>query len=270
MAIFSLLSAFSASFAWFTAMRKNTESTDNFEIKSAAGKLKKVTFHQMTDKYIGDSYEESTFSFDKDPVGTLTYNWDTKAFVPTGTTAVKLENYDYLDHEQPLLMLIELNEEYDDSIVITLNTDSDEQSFIGARNSDQTAAHELDDESLFIKTVDGKPYFGLSSAVKFHTIQYSEDDFEDAFGESDVYEYTNLNNQKSFVTVNNVDDSSSFSTTISPLIQTSGAVKYIAVVIDYYSDAIEYIYSTFLGDTTLEDDYDSFLYFVCDWSMEVL
>ena len=89
---------------------------------------------------------------------------------------------------------------------------------------------------------------------------------------SPYYSFTGLSSAESFVTLGVGQDGqeeSSFDGLIDPVYQTVGDTKYIAVIIDYYSDAIEYIYSSFLGDPILES-YDSILHFICDWTMEVL
>ena len=78
-----------------------------------------------------------------------------------------------------------------------------------------------------------------------------------------------LNEADRFVDVDNEAESTSFKNEAVWADFTSGTVKYVAVVIDYYVDAIEYIYSTFLGDYTLEISYDYLIYFMCDWSLEV-
>lgn len=88
---------------------------------------------------------------------------------------------------------------------------------------------------------------------------------------SPFYGYNNLTSGKSFVDFYVEDDveQSRFNQTIDPVYASTGDVQYIAVIVDYYSDAIEYIYSSFLGDPILES-YDSVLHFICDWTMEVL
>ena len=46
-------------------------------------------------------------------------------------------------------------------------------------------------------------------------------------------------------------------------------IKHIALVIDYYADAIEFIYSTYLGNRTLENYFNGILNFTCDWTMVI-
>lgn len=291
MAIFSLLATFSATFAWFVANRKTTDSVDSFEVVAKHGKFNRVSFHTLASKTIRDSYYESTFNFNKSEYGSLTYDWETESFVPDKNTNLSLVGYDNLDHEQPVLMLVELDKEYDsatDSTVkinLTLNNDAPGV-FIGERNESQENAYNLSDSTLIYGTGteirNNKEitvnYYGLSNAAKFHVIQYSANDFNAAFDSSDNYSFTHLDNQKSFVNIthtsndsnSSTSDSSTYSNKITPLIETSGKAKYIAIIVDYYSDAIEYTYSTFLGDTTLEETYEGFLYYKCDWFMEVI
>ncbi len=280
MTIFSLFVAFSGAFAWFVSARQLASGADTFEVSDIAGRFNKITFHELDSKTVGNTYEASTFKFNKTAVGTLTYDWSSRSFKEEGKVSVTLDNYDYLDHEKPLMMLIELKDEYDatDPISIKLETESLTQTFMGARDASSNPVKAINDASLIIDTGtitrDGKSvdvnYYGLSNVTKFHTVEFSKDEYDDTFNAGSTYDFTGLNNQKSFVSIDNANETSSFSTDVAPLIKTTDKVKYIAIVVDYYSDAVEYIYSTYLGDTTLEDTYDSYLYFKCDWYMEVL
>ena len=51
--------------------------------------------------------------------------------------------------------------------------------------------------------------------------------------------------------------------------EANTTVRYISIVIDYYSDALDYIYSTYLGNDTLENDFLGQLFFLCDWELEI-
>lgn len=46
-------------------------------------------------------------------------------------------------------------------------------------------------------------------------------------------------------------------------------VKYVAIIVDYNDAVIEYIYSAYLGDKTMEDVYLYVLNFLCDWVWEI-
>ncbi len=277
MAIFSLMACFTATYAWFAAQRKADNGADAFKVEGYSEKLKQITFHEMVSKSVGNTYAESTFRFNKEATGKIEYNPNTKQYTKTGNTNIALDNYDALEHEQPLLLIIELSDEYgsnsNDGVVIAASTQSDDQVFIGERvideDNEQSPAYSLDDPDHVLDVIDGKTYYGFSNAVGFYANSYTEDSFDDAFSSTSTYNLTNLNNRKSFVNINNYDDSSTFTNHISPIISATGGIKYVTIVIDYYADAIEYIYSTFLGNTTLEDDYEGWLYFLCDWSLEV-
>ena len=278
--IFSLFTCFTGAMAWFTGLRSYSNDYDDMVIVQSKGKLKQITFHELEAKSVGDTYEESTFSFNKTASGTITYNWEnnTKSF--DGNTDYEMIGYNYLDEEEPVLMLLELNEDYDSSVepaVVTLTTNSETQDYIGKRQANLQPVYDISDERFIIDsgtvTREGVQrdvnFYGLSNAVKFYTNQYSSSTFSSTFGSSEYYTFSNLSNQKSFVSITNNGNDSTFTTEIAPLISTIGTVKYIAVIIDYYSEAIEYIYNTYLGDATLEQTYEGFLYFKCDWVMEI-
>ena len=277
MAIFSLMACFTGTYAWFAAQRKINNSADDFNVDSYTDKVKQITFHQLDTKIIGDTYDLSTFKFKKEESGKLVFDTTTGKFKKTGNTDLALENYDALEHEQPILLIIELSdsesENENGSVAVGASTQNESQIFIGERvlneDNEQVPAYSLSDPTHVVKTEGGKNYYGFSNIVSFYADSYSAGSFDDAFSGTSTYDFTGLTNRKSFVEIKNSDDSSEFANEIAPIISATGPIKYITLIIDYYSDAIEYIYSTFLGDATLEDTYDGWLYFICDWSLEV-
>ena len=73
-----------------------------------------------------------------------------------------------------------------------------------------------------------------------------------------------------FVTINSVDESSRFVNEVN--LYNSGnntKVQYVALIIDYYPEAIQTIYTTYLANDYLET-VDYILNYICDWSIEVV
>ena len=374
MVFFSLTAAVVGTLAWFNGLRNKNTSIDDFVVYSRSGRFKQVTFHTLDKKVIGNTYSQSTFSFDKNYVGKISYNWSDKTMDKEGNTNLVFDNYDYLEHEQPILLLFEFDKEYEagEKIIISAKASDETNFFLGERNSEGENIYSLDDEDVIVRTISNQNYYAMSSAVCFYSRGFSTSLYNSSFGqiydeepESDLksnvsqalscdmpqwngdqnhwridfsanrsaasaasyygnlvtgisgfscvlepeeidgkvvtvysssnayvkisaapdtnttsnvtvtmglgspfFTFTNLTSQKSFVDMSQQPESD-FNQNINPLFESSSATKYVAVIIDYFSDAIEYIYSSFLGDSVLES-YDSILRFICDWQMEVI
>ena len=218
-------------------------------------------------------------------------------------------DYTYLNRHHPFLMLFEFDQEYTstevgdmyvqakttvggDGLVTnyapndTGHTDpyTTGGGFLGARDANGVPYYTLpqtnvkdenNPERILIKkeTRNGHTYdyYALSSVASFSNKGYSETQYSAITAGSYISIATNtLETDEKFTNINNVTDRYYFNQT--PYIYKSNGsetVKYIAVIVDYYVDAIGYIYSTYLGDSGL-NRYDSILYFACDWSLEVV
>ena len=286
--IFSLLSVFTSTAAWFDSQRNLKNGGDNFEVQSLNGRLSSITFHHLTSKVRDNTTGDArSFTFDQNPVGTITYDWDanTASYVPTtqGDTSITLDTYDPLDREKPLLLMFHLDQAAGPSIHIDGMTNA--PGFLGERDELDRAKpqYKLNDEGTIIKTetrtVDDRQvdinFYWMSSVVQFYNIVFPNDTLSYTYGLTQAYSteqgipYLEKNSQR-FVSVNNLSEESSFSSRTTLFSSKNGqTIKNIGVVIDYFPDAIEFIYSTFLGDPILEDTYDGFLHFLCDWSMEI-
>ena len=286
MTIFSLAAVFVGVIAWFQ-MERVFNGGDDFEVNNITGRLKKVTFHTLNSKETNSAGIATSFSFNKDYVGSITYDWSTRTgtYVPVteGDAAIELDDYDPMDQEKPILVLFEYDKEYNvaNTEHFVIDAISSEDDFLGERDpSTNMPIHPLSE--TYKGTVDNNPYYALSSVANFYNASLSTSQFNTLNGGSYFTFYKQvqtpeqnkvyLNNSDNFVYVNNDTNVSSFDDDgkITIAEYDTGNIQYIAIVIDYYIDAVEYIYSTFLGDTTLEDTYDYYLRFACDWSLEVL
>lgn len=277
--IFSLAVAFTGVYAWFSINKAVNGNGESDNVKNITGKLKSITFHRLESKVTNPSTGLATsFSFYKNASGTINYNWSnyTGTYVATtsGDTRIQLQNYTPIDQEHPVLLLFEFNSNYDtskDNIEITATSRTGD--FLGARDAEHDNAPVYNLATDVYKRIDGDPYYGLSSIAYFYKKAMSQSYYTDTFDNGTVYTLTKseLTTATRFTTVDNDAETSSFQRQITIDKETSGSVKYIALVIDYYIDAIEFIYSTYLGDSTLESAaYDYSLNFICDWTMEVI
>ncbi len=281
MCIFSLFSVFSGAVAWFSSVQNVDNTGDQFAVHTNYGKLSSVTFHHLSSKTRdATSGDATSFIFNETASGTITYDWANAAatFVPTteGDTSIVLTDYEPLDKEQPLLLIFHLDQAYDTSIdSISITAECEASGYLGEKKADATPKYPLQDASVVYKTVGETEYYWMSSVVQFYNLTFADDSITYQYALDQSYATANslplLSNNSSFVTANNETDACSFSASDTFYESAgSGNVKNVGIVIDYYPDAIEYIYSTFLGNTILEDTYDGLLHFWCDWTMEVL
>ncbi|MCR4911172.1 MAG: hypothetical protein K5925_01435 [Bacilli bacterium] len=283
--IFSLLSVCAGAFAWFLSERDQSAASSSFSVKSY-GKFESISFHRLTSKNVNVANDStSTFSFEKTAYGAITYNWDTGKYIPSGTsTSLTLPQYDPLDQHQPVLAVIKLNREYDtDGGSVVIKTTTTVDGFLGKQNetthvniyklgnpSDPTEAAKptLKMTNDYDDGVHDR--YPLSSVANMRCQNFSTTEYTTwANGSTLDLTLGNLTGKKSFVTVDNALGTSSFTKSIEVYNSGEGKdIQYIAVMIDYDPDAIEYTYSTYLGNDIMES-YNYILYFLCDWEWEI-
>lgn len=296
MAIFSLMTTFTAAFAWFTATRERANEADNISVRDVQGVLKNIYFHEFVSAtYDPNTHEATSFTFNSLYAGKISYDWQHKTASYSGNTSVELDQYSPLNPEHPLLMVMELTEDHvaiaDGDIVVTAKTDV--EGFLGARNNIGAPVYNLKGNGVY-DIVDDDYYFALSSVVNFYScdtpneLYYKNSSAENANLINPTYSTSTLWGRDSsiaaktadenaivpdcsFTNINNADDTSTFNQT--PTIYTSkegSTIKYVSIIIDYYRDAVEYIYSTYLGNAVLESEFGYILNYLCDWGLEVL
>ncbi len=302
MCVFSLFALFSGTIAWFNVTQAATDNANNMGVKPLAGKLKGVYFHELSSKAIDpDTKVASSFTFASAYSGKIEFDWETKTADYDGNATVNLSQYTPLDPEHPVLMVFEMSEGYsirgDGELTITAKTDV--TGFLGARSANNAPFYSLDGNGVYYSEVNSSDasktdyYYAMSSVAKFYCTDSSAELYNKTNGANTTlinptYAVASLRDKAdskaalaedenavvpdlSFVDVNNAAET--FTYNQEPTIYTSIAnttVKYISVVVDYYEDAIEYIYSTYLGNTVLEGTLDGTLNFLCDWNLEVL
>ena len=198
-----------------------------------------------------------------------------------------------MNKHKPILVVAELSEDVNtaNSLGVQIIAKTSTTDFLGRKDANHQAKYTLGSSCpLKVATDNSVDYYPLSSVVCFRTKAFSQAEYTTWSGQSTL-DATGLSlpqpedaaqNETPTTWLNPVDrnfaeadvdaDSSSFeqeSTVYRSDPEGSAVVKYIAVIVDYYDLAIEYIYSTYLGDTTLEEDYDYILNFTCDWRWEI-
>lgn len=275
-AIFSLFSVCTGVFAWFTAIKDVKNDNEVFSVVNVE-KLQKISYHQ----FVGTPTDNNC-SFNKTPVASVTYNQETKSFDKpkngSGQTidsfTFSLDPYNPMNKHKPMLVLIELSEEFnpslDSGLAVVASTETTD--FLGAKDDNHLPKYDLGPTSaLKIRTVNNTTYHPLSSAVVFRSMSFSTSEYN-TWASTANYEITIENTDEpdhNFVFVDPERDESEFyeeSTIYSS--DENETIKYIAIVVDYHDSALEYIYSAFLGDPFLEAN-DYVLHFTCDWIWEI-
>ena len=235
MGLFSLFSVFTATLAWFT-------SNLNVETSGMSVKVKIIdtAFTQMSVHRCNLSASTSTvLQFYETPSFAVS-----SSGAITTTAGIDMDNYSDLNQTQPVLLLFTLAEDtYEDDIVISAT--SDNQNFV----------YQITEQNISA--------FPFSSAVKFRSASYADDEFP-----FDDVAISDLNTNTSFVTINN--SSASYSHSIEPFHGANHTVvKYIAIVLDYYGEAIQYIFSQSIGFEEYAIDHENAIDFYCDWTLEI-
>lgn len=120
----------------------------------------------------------------------------------------------------------------------------------------------------------------LSSVIRFYSTSYANDDALSAITTQTAYQITKASLDKNnddvpdeghffSMTIGN-DGSTTYNgdfneSTVFFSADVGATVKYIAVIFDYYKEALEHIYNINLGNEVL--DSDTPILFACDWNM---
>ena len=266
MAIFSLMTTFTAAFAWFVSERHAEDSTDAFNVKPISSFFNKMTFHDIVHT------SNTTYQFDQEPCGTISVvDYETKtteAHFDDGAV-YNMGKYDYLEKSHPVLLLIELGETDGLGVTATaqrpvkVKATTETNYFIGDGNSHLYSQEEIEDEEGINPLSSIVSYYSYSfeSATSLSNIEGSYGD-----GAYDTYDFTvsALTDCGSFVEFED-QDYTEFNNEVDLFNATSGTVKYVAVIFDYYELAIETIYNQYIGNPVLEEE----LLFTCDWTLVV-
>ena len=256
MSIFTLFSVFSAAVAWFEMVKNVDGNASSMNVTNKDGALKKISFHDLNTA----SSTNSTYVFNAgtNTRGTLTMNWKTGIPDEINDVSVSLGRYEPLDESHPLLLLFEFNSPFHASALdITATTETD--AFIG-----------------WITSATGNP---LTSVIKYQSIYFTEDPTTNntiQFAKSSLSEaghfvnisydnegYPVINENGGFVQTQLLYHRENDQTTIS----------HVGIVLDYYEDAMAYLYALNLGNELFEadasDEDSGVVKFVCDWEIIV-
>lgn len=246
MSIFSLAVLFIATSAWFTAVRNVKTEGDGFVVTTEPNVIESVEIHPevVTDSNtVYHSYqEEATSTYD---VSTKTWSGDTSnnkfqlgtysSMSPNHSSLIVLKLIDNASSNSNLSLKIKTNKTYSESLV---GLDSNNKPTTSIASS-------------------GNP---LSSILRFSYFEYDEAITD--------YDFTSLTfEKKSFYTVSSgfITESDYSQTITLSDSNIKSTTKYIAVVMEYYDEGIQYIYSMNLGADVLNTEGD--ITYTCDWGI---
>ena len=290
MAIFSLVSVFVATMAWFATNIDVNGKGMGIKVGDKTGKLDFVAFHKLlsSEEETVNNETITTYHFDVEEEFRITYHWNSNSEHPvsqTGSDAFVMGPYSPLEPKHPFLIVFALNKPYssvnEGDIFIKGKTDI--QHFLGSVVVNPTTG-ELEPEyplnhtsAAYIDTFGGHDYYASSSVIQFKSQDFASGWYASVTDENatsiDLISSNLSKDSSAFVTISG-DGPDSVSFDSNPFLYKSEAnkptsIQYIAMVADYYPEAISNIYSAYLGNNTLEQTYGGDLYFACDWSLEV-
>lgn len=230
MTIFSLLTCFVATFAWFTANRNANADGSGFVTSIEPSKIAKVEIFKETSA-THYKYESTASAIYENG------SWNTAELLDLGT-------YSSLDRVHTSLIVISLTEEENYSYTLKTST-SYSSSLVSVSNNVPTTKLQASDNPL-------------SSIIRFSDVSYSESLDYSSSQPSDT-------NKKSFVNESGTSfPENSYSTSLD--VSSSTSSNKIAIIVEYFPEALQYIYSINLGNDVMNNET---LSFKCDWSIEV-
>ena len=250
--IFTLAAAFSGSYAWFQAMRNPTTSADDFKIVNTGSNVSAIEFHQFAG--IQEIDEVEYFTFNPTPAGEVTIDENQQATY-TIQGGLQMAEYTTDDPHHPILILLTLT--------------GSPNAMIKARRTtiDPSYDYMASDEYTLVDT--GNP---LSSVVEFYSFLYTPTGDTSLSGRTKNGYYTLLasdferdtSDAKSFPEFDDSGDyTDNFRSQVSIYNGSTVGYSYLGIVVDYFAESLEYIFSYFLGNDYLTDG----LSFSCDWSL---
>lgn len=269
--LFTAVAVVTATVAWFTAFRKNDNDNNGMTIVNPYGYFSSMTLHKLTvdgeGEVTGIDYKNNKFYFQQTPSASAVLNTETGNIDYSPNFDVQMGTYSDLDQHSPLLMLITLSSTITatEEKPVTVYASCDKDYYFGEKGANGQPVHEIQET--------GNP---LSSVVAFYSKSFTS--LTPITGTGDhagtyvtpiaQYDESAGYDRETFVQF----DEETSEPAADPFIQNknivsieSGSVLYIAVIVDYYHYALEYVYNTFLGDTTLEKT----IFFSCDWNMVI-
>lgn len=278
MTIFSLFTCFSAAAAWFIGVRNQGSDVDGFEVKTTDGLLNRITVHPLIDDFehafIDDEYGFNighNFDLSEEKMSVFQMVWASDEDVKF-SLKMNMGEYELLQQTNPLLILFHFNEAVPANEV-TINATA---------KDDSTAYFDSDDSKRKPLTQDENP---LSAITKFSSVSFASDilpktsaEVEEDSSSAIFPVYTSnapagspnkTSNPITFTKMTNEGVFDEYDTEATFYSSTNTTtIECIGIVIDYFSEAIDYLYYLNLGSEVISN-IETGVRFNCDWTMVI-
>lgn len=248
--VFTLAAAFSGTYAWFQATRTTSSNTGEFRINNIGDCVTSIEFHRFDSIRTIDQVEY--FAFSSSEFGSVTINNNRAVY----TSSLEMEEYSTDDAHHPILILISLK-------------NSGNANFRARRTNNDVDYDYMASEEY---TLEERENNTLSSVVEFFSFTYASDGETSLASRTRNGYYTlpvsdferDPKDAKAFPEFNNDGDyTGNFRSQVSIYNGPTEGYTHIGIVVDYFAESLEYIFSYFLGNDLLSDG----LSFTCDWSL---
>lgn len=245
--LFTLLTVFVGTYTWFQTVTENHHNGEDFVIDNPSATISSIAFYDL------DSIDQNSYKFNSSPIATASIQNET-ATLPGSTIALGTYMPDSPNH--PILMLIEIT---GTSLNIFANTTSDNAIYI---------TDNLDNQGKpIVPSGSSNP---MSSVVQFYSVGFSKTESDPTSRASRTSNSTisilkselSKDNQSSFAQIEN-GDKTGFEKNITLFDGNVNDYAYMGIVIDYFPESVQYIYSYYMGA-----DVDA-LGYICDWGMSL-
>ena len=270
-ALFSLATVFTATIAWFALNQKVNSNATTLNAKQVNGRLNRIDIYELNDQL--NPISNGAYVFKSTPTSTI--------FGDGTSKLVTIREFEQLDFDHPIMILFTLTDEYTSQVSgdMYVKGFTEVEDFLGA-TEDGEPLYELGSDSEMCRgqkevTIEGETVevdcYPLSSVVNFQCAHYSTSEYSNmTTGQPTINIPTSdITLRDSFV---NFEEGADIDFESEPKIFESvkdDVIRYIVMVVNYDPDAVTAIYSTYLGDSTLEGTYGGQLFFTCDFGLEV-
>lgn len=232
--LFSLVSVFAATIAWF-AMNKDVGGNGmSITVQADDRAFTQLTIHRCD---LSNS-NNTTLTFNSTPAITVSNNGSISE-----NEAVVMDNYSELNRTQPTLLLFTFADDTNETD-ISIEAISRNASYVGSI-SNQNVSN-----------------FPFSSVVNFKSAAYTTTfDFSIAV--------SSLTQSSSFVSFDQNDNFDYDSDIYLFSGSQNRVIKYVAVVMDYYEDALDYLFTNNVGYDSVAASNNNAIDFYCDWTLKI-
>ncbi len=245
--IFTLIVVFSATSAWFASIRTTSTDGTGFITTKEPSVIESLEIHPE----IKDS-ENNITNYSYQETATSTYNPQTKTWSgDTTNEKFQLGTYSSLSPIHSTLLLLKIKEG-SSSCKFKITTTTDYTSSLVGIDTTNKPTKEI--------ATSGNPF---SSILRFSYFEY---DSKPSFD----FTSTTLDSKKAFYTIPSTgfikEDNYQKELTFTDE-NVKSTTTYIAIIMEYYDEGIQYIYSLNLGASALENDAN--ITYSADWKIEL-